>query len=188
LPVAERSSEFGCYFVANAPLGELPDVPLFWHIHAFPTRAAAEAAKGEDGIVVESLGKVWIYAIAEQGWRSEAGERVAVIGPLHVKKGRQYTARYMEATFKPGMHTSAHRHSGPEAWYVVSGAQCLDTTEGVIVARGGDSAVVPEGPGMVLRGIGKETRRALVLILHDSSQPYTTLANDWKPSGRCPKE
>ena len=28
---------------------------------------------------------------------------------------------------------------------------------------------------------GTDVRRALVLILHDSSQPHTTVASDWVP-------
>jgi hypothetical protein len=39
-------------------------------------------------------------------------------------------------------------------------------------------AETPEG-----KMVGTETRLALVLILHDSSQPATTPANDWTPQG-----
>ena len=31
----------------------------------------------------------------------------------------------------------------------------------------------------------KEQRQALVLILHDSSKPATTLVSDWTPKGLC---
>src|SRR5258708_1754131 len=55
-PVAERASEVGCYLDATELLGELPQVPLFWHLYNYPTRAAAEAAKGPRGTVVESVG------------------------------------------------------------------------------------------------------------------------------------
>ena len=34
-------------------------------------------------------------------------------------------------------------------------------------------------------GPGTETRRALVLILYDSSQPAATPANDWTPKRLC---
>jgi hypothetical protein len=94
-----------------------------------------EAARGPHGTVVESFGKVWLYTIAEEGWRPSGDARVALIGPLAITPGKQYTARYIEAVFTPGMKTSVHRHSGAEAWYVLAGAQCLETPEGITVAR-----------------------------------------------------
>ena len=125
VPVTRRTSETGWYLVATVPLGILPDVSLFWHLHRFQTRAQAEAAAQSRSTVVESLGYIWLYTIAEEGWRPTAGERVAVIGPLPITKGTKSVARYMEAVFAPGMQTAVHRHSGPEAWYVLAGSQCL---------------------------------------------------------------
>ena len=61
---------------------------------------------------------------------------------------RPYTARYMEAVFPPGSQPvggPGHRHPGPEAWYIVSGSQCLETPNGVITASAGGTALVPEG-------------------------------------------
>src|SRR5687768_3858733 len=52
VPVAQRAGrELGCWITATEALGELPRAP-FWHLDAFPTRAAAEAAKGPRGTVV----------------------------------------------------------------------------------------------------------------------------------------
>lgn len=65
--------------------------------HVYPSRGAAEAAKGARGTVVESLGKIWLFTIAEGGWRPSTGERVAEIGPLPLKPEAKYTAQYMEA-------------------------------------------------------------------------------------------
>ena len=45
--------------------------------------------------------------------------------------------------------------------------------------------IVPGGPPMHLTATGSELRRALVLILHESSKPATSLAQDWKPKGLC---
>ena len=53
--------------------------------------------------------------------------------------------------------------------------------------RAGESGIVPQGPPMMLVGIGKGVRRALVLILHDSAQPSTIPASDWTPPGSCLK-
>jgi quercetin dioxygenase-like cupin family protein len=157
-------------------------------LYVYPNRAAAEAAKGPRGTVVESFGKIWLYTIAESEWRPSTGERIAVIGPLEIDADRPYTARYMEAVFSPGMHSSIHRHSGPEAWYVLAGAQCLETPEGIIVARAGESAVVRRGPSMRLSSVGTETRQSVLLVLHDVSQPWIAyVSEDWKPKGLCPK-
>ena len=186
-PVSERTSEAGCYFVASEVLGELPPTPLYWHLYNYPTRPSAEASKGPHGTVVESFGKVWLYTIAEAEWRSSGGERVAVVGPLPITAGKKYTARYMEALFPPGMRGGPHRHSGPEAWYVLSGAQCLETSEGIIVARAGESAVVQEGPAMNIQSVGTETRRSVLLVLHDTSHHWVTRVSDWTPKGLCPK-
>ena len=186
-PVSERTSEVGCYLTATEVLGTLPQGALFWHLYVYPTRAAAETAKGPRGTVVESFEKVWLYTIAESEWRASSGERIATIGPLPTSAGKQYTARYMEAVFTPGMSARVHRHSGPEAWYLVSGAQCLETPEGIKIARTGEGAVVPEGPPMALSSVGTETRRSVLLVLHDTSQPWINMESDWKPKGLCPK-
>ena len=185
-PVGERIGELGCWIAANTELGQLPQAPIFWHLDTFPTRAQAESAKGPRGTVVESLGKMWLLTIDVAGWRPSGGTRVAEIGPLPVSSDAKYSAQYMEAIFTPGMTAPAHRHSGPEAWYTLAGETCLETPEGKMVGRaGGSHVIVPGGPPMHLTATGTETRRALVLILHDSTLPPTTPARDWTPKGLC---
>jgi quercetin dioxygenase-like cupin family protein len=175
--------------IASVDLGELPQTPIFWHLYNYPSRAAAEAEAGKalHATVVEAFDKVWLYSIATEDWRPSGGERVADIGPLPIMPGRKYTARYMEAVFTPGMKAAVHRHSGPEAWYLLTGAQCLETPDGMTVAHAGDTTVVPEGPPMALSSVGTETRRSVLLVLHDTAQPWVTMANDWQPKGLCPK-
>jgi quercetin dioxygenase-like cupin family protein len=185
-PVSERTAELGCWITANAKMGQLTQAPIFWHLDTYPTRAEAEAVKGPRGTVVESLGEVWLLAIDVAGWCPSGGKRVAEIGPFPVSPEAKYSAQYMKAIFTPGMTVPAHRHSGPEAWYTLTGETCLETPEGKMVGRaGGAHVVVPGGPPMHLTATGTETRRALVLILHDSTQPPTTPARDWTPKGLC---
>jgi len=185
-PAAERTGELGCWITVDAELGKLPRGSIFWHLDAFATRAEAEAAQEARGIVVESLGKVWLFTVDVADWRPSHGERIAQVGPLPVAQGVSYSAQYMEAIFEPGMTAPAHRHSGPEAWYTLSGETCLETPEGAMVGRaGGAQVIVPGGPPMHLTATGTETRRALVLILHDSTQPATTPAPDWTPKALC---
>jgi mannose-6-phosphate isomerase-like protein (cupin superfamily) len=186
-PVEQRSSDVGCYLIASTDLGELPSVPLFWHVYVYPTSGAAEAARGPQGTVLEAFGKVWLHTIAEANWEAAGGEQLASIGPLPLDAGKQYTARYMEAVFIAGMRSSIHRHSGPEAWYIVSGTQCLETPEGIRLARANEGAVVPEGPPMALTSVGSETRRSITLVVHDTSQPWITEVSDWAPLGKCPE-
>jgi quercetin dioxygenase-like cupin family protein len=184
-----RSSDAGCYLIANRPIERLPDEPVFWHIHSYLTRAAAEAARSDSSsAVAESFGKVWLLTIAGARWEPVGGERVAKIGPLPTTGAKRYTARYMEATFPPNLslNTSVHRHSGPEAWYVVTGAQCLRTPTHTTVLKAGEGGIVPAGPPMVLIATGRETRRALFLVLHDASEPWMSNTTDWAPTRDCP--
>jgi quercetin dioxygenase-like cupin family protein len=187
VPVSERAGrELGCFIMATQVVGQLGSRPVFWHLTSYPTRAAADTAKGSGGAVVESLGKVWLFTIAEAGWRPAGGEHVAEIGPLPVAPSVGYTAQYMEAIFRPGMKSTVHRHSGPEAWYTLTGETCLETPEGTMVGRaGGQHVIVPGGPPMELTATGTELRRALVLILHDSAKAASSPAPDWTPKGLC---
>ena len=197
-PVSERKIEAGCYTTAETPLGRLPSSPLFWHLYAYPNRADAEAARAARGTVVDSHGKHWVFTIAEESWRPTAGQKVATIGPLLVATDKPYTARYLEAVFPPGSQPvggPGHRHPGPEAWYVLSGAQCLETPNGVIRASAGETTLGPEGVPMAISDAGSETRRTVVLILHVSSEPYSMAIDDprrpgaphshWRPLGLC---
>ncbi len=185
-PISERTAEAGCWITAHSVLGDLPKAPLFWYLDTYSTRSAAQAAKGPRSTVVESLGRVWLLSIEVAGWRPAGGERVAEIGPLPVSSSAAYAAQYMEAVFTPGMTAPAHRHSGPEAWYTLTGETCLETPDGKLIGRaGGSQVIVPGGPPMHLTATGTETRRALVLVLHDSTQPPTTPEHDWKPKGLC---
>lgn len=197
-PVAARKAEPGCYTTAITELGAMPRTALYWHLDTFPDRAAAEANRGARGTVVDGHGKHWLFTIAEQTWRPRGGERVALIGPLGVDAGVAYTARYMETVIPAGFQegkTNGHRHPGPEAWFVVAGGQCLETPNGVMIGRAGQSMLAPEGWPMAISSLGPDLRRAVVLILHRSSEPYVMPVDSgtdaphshWRPRGLCPK-
>ncbi len=186
VPASERAGRtLGCYIVATQSFGLLGREPVFWHLDTYPTRAAAEAAKGTRGTVTETLGQVWLFTIADEAWRPVGGERVAKVGPLPINADIAYAAMYMEAEFAPGMKSVVHRHPGPEAWYNLTGETCLETPEGRLLSRGGETLIVPGGPPMELTATGTDTRRSLVLILHDTSMPAGMAAPDWKPKGLC---
>ena len=136
---------------------------------------------------------------AEESWRPAGGESTAVIGPLVVDPGVSYTAHYLEAVIAPDFHQGervGHRHPGPEAWFMVSGAQCLETPNGVITARQGQSMIAPDGWPMAISSLGSDLRRTLVLVLHRSDEPYTMPVDakadaphaQWKPRGLCERQ
>ena len=186
-PASMRTQEVGCWILAENPIGQLTKPEVFWHLDRYATRAAAEADKGPQGTVVESYGKVWLMTIQEKKWRPAHGTRVAEIGPLPVVVGEKYTAQFMEADFTPGMTAPAHKHSGPEAFFPVSGETCLETSDGRMqIGRvGSPPIVVPMGVAMHLTAVGSAERRSIVLILHQSAQPPVTMVHDWRPKGLC---
>lgn len=186
-PARERTTEVGCWILVDQPLGRIEQAQIFWHLDVYPTRPAAEKAKGPRGTVIESLGKVWLLTIEQAAWRPDVkGERIAEIGPLPVTAGEQYSALFMEAIMNPGMTSAVHTHSGPEAWYTLAGETCLETPDGRLVGTAGSPPViVPAGPPMLLTATGTGQRRALTLILHQSSKPPTTVNHDWTPKGLC---
>ncbi len=185
VPVADRTGELGCFITATAVLGKLPDGPLYWHLDTYPTIAAAEAAKQAGGTVVESYGQVWLFTIARADWRPSSGKRVSRVGPLPIVAAGSYAVQYGEGTFAPGMTSAIHKHPGPEAWYVLEGEQCLETPEGTLVVRAGEGGVVKAGLPMVLTGRGTGRRRAILLVVHDSTQPAGFPVQDWAPKGLC---
>lgn len=188
IPASQRTQETGCYVLATELLKSLPAGSVFWHLYTYPTLQAARRAKGTStGTVVKSLGKVWLFRIAPPNWRPAGGQRVAIIGPLPHFAANEFVARYLEGVEPPGGHTPVHRHPGVEAWYVLSGEQCMETPGKTTVVHAGGSAIVPAGVPMVLRHTGVGDEREITLVLHDASKPWMTKVYDWKPAGKCPQ-
>jgi quercetin dioxygenase-like cupin family protein len=185
-----RTQETGCYIIGTEKIDHLPAGPLFWHLYTYPTLEQAERGQQESGgIVAESLGKVWLFKIAAENWRPTGGDRVTVIGPLEVSQAKRYEARYIEAVIPPGRPgTPVHRHPGPEAWYVLSGSQCMQTPAGTRIVRNHETAVIPGGVPMAVKFPFNETVRHIVLVLYDASQPWRTKAQDWTPTTTCPSQ
>ncbi len=175
---------------ARKNIGTLPPGPLYWRIYTFADDQAAARARPKYGAVVKAFGQVWLFDVSDRGRPLKGGRHVADVGPLPLgaPKG-DFTAEYLKSTFAPGQTAPVHTHSGPEAFYAIGGASCLETPDGVQVGRGaGHSLMVPRGPPMLLMAIGPETRQGFALILHDTSSPPTTLTSAWTPKGLCPKD
>lgn len=185
---AEETAGPACLMVRQ-DIPALPAGPLFWHLDTFSSTEAARKAASATGTVVEAFGKVWLFTIEREGWRPEAGVHVADIGPLPIERAPTYSAEYLRSIFNPGATAPLHVHSGPEAFYAVSGDTCLETPDGIALGRGpGNTLVIRGGPPMLLMAVGQSPRRGFALIVHDASKPPTTLIHDWQPKGLCQQQ
>jgi len=187
VPASERKGRtLGCYIIARQVIPELPRAPVYWYLDTYPDLKAAQAAKGPNGTVVESYGKIWVFTIATKGTRPATAARVAEIGPLPVVSAKEYVAAYTEGTYKPGNKSDIHHHPGAEAWHILEGEICVETPAGKKMQRVGDPhVIVPGGVPMQVTASGTQMRRAIVLVLQDASLPRSMPASDWKPKGLC---
>lgn len=171
--------------LASVPVGTIAK-PIYWHIDQFVTEKAAGAARTDHGTIVNAYGKTWLFTLARKDWHASGGQRMARIGPLPVEVASDLTAEYLRSVFAPGQTAPLHVHSGPEAFYAMTGGTCLETPDGVRKATGPNNVLmIRAGPPMLLKAIGNEPRRGFALILHGAGLPPTTLIHDWMPKGLC---
>jgi len=184
VPVGEKRPAFGCFNVGLANGLHFSQSSVYWHLRAFPSRKAADAAKSANGIVVEEDGRVWLSEFGTRAAAPRGGKPIAVVGPLQLPAAKAYTAVLSYAVMRPGDNSRVHTHAGPEGWYVIAGEQCLETPDGPHRARAGGTSTVRSGVPMELNVTGKTVRRAFALVIHDAAQPRGTIST-WKPSGTC---
>ena len=79
-----KSSDVGCLLLAKKEVTRFPEGGVFWHLNKFPSRAAAEAVKGQMGMVVEAGGQHWLFSFGPKGAAPKQGEPVASVGPLQM--------------------------------------------------------------------------------------------------------
>jgi quercetin dioxygenase-like cupin family protein len=181
----EIRPKFGCFRIGIAKNIKFSDPAVFWHLQTYPSLAAANAAKSSSGIVVEEEdGRVWLSEFGSKDRASRGGHHVAVIGPLSIVAGKKYDAEIAYSVMAPSDHSRVHTHAGPEAWYVLAGAQCLETPAGTLRGHPGETMIAaPNGP-MQLSVTSADVARALTLVIHDSTQGFGA-GSDWKPAGAC---
>lgn len=167
----ERRGEPGCAIVADKRLPSRLPTPLLWHIDEFRSLAEAQRMETPLSLAISAHGSVWLYSIEVDTANHHGGKHRALVGPIPVQPDRVYSMMAMSAFFLPGHYSVIHTHPGPEAWWVLEGEQCLQTTRSTIRARAGHGAIVPEGDTMRMVATGTGPRRALVLILHDADKP-----------------
>jgi quercetin dioxygenase-like cupin family protein len=181
----ERHGEPGCSIVADKRLPSPLATPVLWHLDKFPSLADARRAEGPTSLAVEAHGSAWLYSIDGDTTNHHGAKHVAVVGPIPVQPNRRYSMMAMSAYFVPGQFSVIHTHPGPEAWWVLEGEQCLQTTRTTIRAGAGRGAIVAEGDTMRMVATGTGPRRALVLILHDADKPGGSTLDTSPPLKPC---
>lgn len=119
-PPGEKRPDFGCFDVGTATGLRFDQPSVYWHLHAFPSRKAAEAAKSATGIVAEEDGRAWLSEFGPRNMAVKGGEVIAVVGPLQLAAATSYSAVLSYAVMRPGDSSRVHTHPGPEGWYVLA--------------------------------------------------------------------
>ena len=159
--------------------------PPVWIVESFPSRAAAEQARTPSGAVVQAEGETWLLTVGADRPTPAGGNRLATIGPLPLPPAKGYEVMLAHVSVPPGSQSAVHVQSGPEAWYVLSGSQCVETPHTVFHVDKGHSGMVPADTPLYLIATGTTTRSAFFVIVHDTARPFYTEINSWKPTGAC---
>ncbi|GAC1650005.1 MAG: hypothetical protein NVS4B3_08060 [Gemmatimonadaceae bacterium] len=164
---------------------ELPEGPLYWTLELYPSRESAAAAAGATGLVVEVEQRIWLLTVGPSRRPSRNVVRIADIGPLPIEPASAYEIVAGYGILSPGADLPVHSNSGPEAWYVLAGAQCLELPGSARHARAGESMIAAGDTPMKLVVLGHTARRALFVVVHDASRPWNTAVDSWQPIGSC---
>ena len=183
----EPRPPYGCFNLAHVSGLQFNAPAAIWFLYRFTSEAAAEAARGEHGTVVGEAEAFWLSELAPEGTmpaQHAGGVLVAQVGPLALPRAAAYTATLAYAVMQPGQRSRIHTHPGPEAFYVVSGEQCVETPSGAKRARAGEAFDEPAGVPMELMAVGTQERRGFALVLHDSAKAQAAPAA-WRPRNLC---
>lgn len=170
----ERRGGIGCSLVEDKPLPETLKGPLFWHIDRFDSAERARAAVGPVSLAFEAHGTWWLFTLEPKAKDHHGGRHVKEVALPALPPAPRYSMLAMSAYVPAGLTSRVHHHSGVEGFYVVDGEQCLETEARIYQMPKGTGLVVPTGVTMRLVATGAAPRRALAVIVYDSSQPPTT--------------
>ena len=174
---ANAQQALGIKALAEKRVLQLPDGPLFWRVENFPTLAQAQAVAGLWGLAAESGGKVWLFRLGPASGSSAGGSKVAEVGPLPRVVAPEYLLRINEATGPAGSITPVHTHPGSEAFYVLTGEQCIRTAHGVIrVGVGRPETGHGADTPMQVSSCGSTGLHALVMFVLDATKPFSSPA------------
>jgi len=174
-----------CTIFARHTVTAFPSAAVMWIVETFPSRAAAERVRTPTGAVVESEGETWLLTVGADRPTPSGGTRLATIGPLPLPPAKGYEIMLAHVSVPPGSQSAVHVQSGPEAWYVLSGSQCVETPKTVQHIDKGHSGIVAADTPLYLMATGTTTRSAFFVIVHDTARPFYTEINSWTPTGAC---
>lgn len=181
----ERRGEIGCSLVENKPLPETLKEPLYWHIDKFESGEQARAAIGPASVAFKAHGTWWLFTIEAAIDDHHGGQHVAQVALPPLPPAKKYAMLVYSAYIPPGLTSRVHHHSGPEAFYVVDGEQCLKTEARAYTMHKGDTLVIPTGVTMQLVATGSIPRRSFAVVVYDASQPPTTRMENGPPLVPC---
>jgi len=171
-----------CSILTRRPLSSLP-AKVVWRIESFSSAAAARSALTSNGAVVQTRGHTWLMTLDRPGKRAPGSTLVAEVGPLPIQRASHLELLVGEARFSDGF-TRVHVHPGVEAWYVLSGAQCVETPGRFTMVSAGESMFEPSRTPMQFQSLGDKTLDALFIVVYDPKDAWTE-ATDWEPIGLC---
>lgn len=188
IDLCERQAPFGgglpgCYWMGSSNLGPMP-AQVYWHIDRFPDVSSAEAARSLYSRVTIALGgQVFLQTVTDNpGWAPEGGERLATIGPLNVPSGPDLSARFLEVSAPLSAVVGATE--GPKALFVLGGSICIELPAGEQDLGTRTALTLPEAPLQIASRAGVDGR-ALILVIHPSSEAWLGKAPAWQPAGLC---
>jgi hypothetical protein len=173
-----------CTIFAKRPVA-LTGATTQWRIETYPTRDAAERASTATSAVLPLDGSFWLLSVGSERPTPAGGTLVANVGPLPLPKASNYEMILAYVAVPPGAKSAVHVQSGPEAWFVLDGSQCVETPDTVLHLDRAHPGFVPADTPLFLIATGNVTRRALFVIVHDASRAFFSEINSWKPKGRC---
>jgi quercetin dioxygenase-like cupin family protein len=156
-----------------------------WTLETFATREAAQQAATPAGAVIALDGKYWLLTVGPHTSTPAGASRVAEVGPLPLPPAARYEMILAYVAVPPGAKSAVHVQSGPEAWYVLGGSQCVETPDIVLHLDAQHPGFVPADTPLFLVATGTTTRRAFFVIVHDAARPFYTEIHSWTPRGRC---
>lgn len=178
----KRPADVPCAMIGTKTFRSLPSGDLTWRVETFADLNVARRAETPFSVVAEARGKVWLLIIGPKGTRTPGATFVTEVGPLPIPPAPKYEMIVLDGDLPGKSNVLVHTHSGPEAWYVLSGKQCLDLPGRAIRAVAGQGMFAPAETPMRLNI--EAQRDAFFMVVHDSAKPWNTLS-DWKPDNRC---
>jgi quercetin dioxygenase-like cupin family protein len=175
-----------CTIFARMTVPPFPTQTVMWTLERFPTRAAADQARTPTGAVVTLDHAIWLLTVGPYQVAPKGVMRVAEVGPLPLPPAASYEILFAYVAVPSGARSAVHVQSGPEAWYVLSGSQCVETPTTVQHIAAGQSGLVPGDTPLYLVATGTGIRRAFFVIVHDAARPFYTEIGTWRPRGLCP--